>query len=257
MREFVIRDFDTLGKAAFESYSALGENPWFRGQENVDWPLIPAIYRRSDASAEPSIYQQFRLHSRFRHGKFPEVSNRAAWLALMQHYGLPTRLLDWSASVLVAAYFATENSDSPCDSVIWALARHALNKAQTSKAEIYTEHDDVVTKAADAAFAGLSADGGILAVAIEAVDMRMFTQQGFFTLHSSNVPLEQLPESSNFLTRIRVPRDLKRPLRELLHFLGINASTVFPDLQHLATWIRGQDWLKSMPRAARDHSGSA
>jgi len=53
--------------------------------------------------------------------KAPKLSQIVDWLALMQHYGTPTRFLDWSYSGSVAAYFAVEGENKGCGHAIWAL----------------------------------------------------------------------------------------------------------------------------------------
>jgi hypothetical protein len=51
----------------------------------------------------------------------PNIDDDLEWLSIMQHYGAPTRLLDWSYSVFVALYFALENAEEKKDSALWAI----------------------------------------------------------------------------------------------------------------------------------------
>ncbi len=81
---------------------------------------------------EVNLNARFRLTAKTRRGEVPSNSDPLGWLFLMQHYRLPTRLLDWSQSPLVALYFALGKPDDR-DAVLWALSPTQLNilEAQT------------------------------------------------------------------------------------------------------------------------------
>ncbi|MDR1564667.1 MAG: FRG domain-containing protein [Oscillospiraceae bacterium] len=90
---------------------------WYRGHGVADWPLIPGIQR---SLKEFDTLDKFYTHERYSTNNFqsyassflqnkPAMDDFSAWLTIMQHYGLHTRLLDWSRSPLYALYFATQN----------------------------------------------------------------------------------------------------------------------------------------------------
>ena len=111
---------------------------WYRGQSKSTWELNPKIFRFGH-STEYLIREENHLFSDFR-GDYvnylPNISERDSWdvLCAMQHYGISTRLLDWSTELNVALYFAIKNAKKidqqkpetwPC---IWVLNPYRLNE---------------------------------------------------------------------------------------------------------------------------------
>ena len=110
---------------------------WFRGVSDSAYSLVPKAYRNSKVvDGKDFLERQEQLMlSRFRQRAMPylptsrsELSN-AALLVHMQHYGAPTRLLDWTENLLVAAYFSVSNKalDEGKNPAIWALRPAAWN----------------------------------------------------------------------------------------------------------------------------------
>lgn len=107
----------------------------FRGQSYA-WPLKPSMERNIDPSLvrlsiiEKQLIREFKGYAQHYTVNTPGEQEELEWLALMQHYGAPTRLLDWSLSPYVAAFFALEQPPQGKPPVIWAINRdHLLSEA--------------------------------------------------------------------------------------------------------------------------------
>ncbi|MEP7342510.1 MAG: FRG domain-containing protein, partial [Acidobacteriota bacterium] len=111
---------------------------FFRGQVNHDrfWRLEPSLFRqlknrKDDLPRSFEIEQDARkefesqVHLHMNPSALPDPGDWLGWWALMQHYGAPTRLLNWTASPYVAAYFAVESGDDT-DGLMWVLNDWAL-----------------------------------------------------------------------------------------------------------------------------------
>ncbi len=106
-----------------------GNRKWiFRGQKSAAWDLKTSLERalkRFDRRGEPisklegGLLRQFQRRAHHYLPQFPPNNAWVEWLALMQHHGAPTRLMDWTYSFFVAAYFAIEEAETRC--AIWAL----------------------------------------------------------------------------------------------------------------------------------------
>jgi FRG domain-containing protein len=106
---------------------------WFRGLPNATWPLVPGIFRQSEYEyiEETSMFHVFQLRLSEHRRTYQSTFD---WLCLMQHYDLPTRLLDWTESVLVALFFAVNDKRQiDIDGRLWVLNAQRLNAQTTIK----------------------------------------------------------------------------------------------------------------------------
>jgi hypothetical protein len=106
MKEVFV-DLDKLKEISKE----MGNNVLYRGHSSADYKLLPTIGRRDFGTANPDevekvIFERFKLQSQkyFRN----HVGNDLDWLIMARHYGLHTRLLDWTRNIYVALYFSLQ-----------------------------------------------------------------------------------------------------------------------------------------------------
>ncbi len=196
------------------------------------WDLIPGVYRYNrDRLYEQNVCSDFITKAPARYPKScPSLGDAASWLILMQHYRLPTRLLDWTESPLVALYFAV--SKHKCfPGALWALNPYRLN----CPPQILNPQSGRIQPIFKAAYAPVTeCTHKIVAVMAPHEDLRVLVQQSAFTVHGLTGPLNKLENNANFLAKIEIPSEQKPKFKEYLKNLGIRISSLFPDLEHLA-----------------------
>jgi FRG domain len=237
-------DIATFTSAIVSASRQFGDTrPWWRGQRNVDWTLSAGLYRKGIERKEINLNARFRLMAKARRGDCPSSSDPLGWLFLMQHYRLPTRLLDWSQSPLVALFFALEEPDDT-DAAVWALSPTRLNLVEAATESICMPGSATLGHLGTQAFrpGSDSRDERILSVLTEEADVRHMVQQSAFTIHGRLEPLEMRSDCEQFLMRIRIPFAFKRGLRQVLALYGINKSSLFPDLENLASELSQLDF---------------
>lgn len=219
---------------------------WWRGHAAIlDWRLLPTVYR--DGFADPTRHEK-NLSVRFvagagsRHAHLPEQGNWDEWLVLMQHYGLPTRLLDWTESVLVALYFVVRDHPSE-DGRLFALHPFRLNEKESGLNMTFSPGHQQVAELFAPPFRNIAPNPKTIAAFIPLEkDMRMLVQQSSFTVHGPALSIDGLAYRDDILIQWDVPSSAKNGLMVGLSALGINESTLFPDLEHLAKYISGQNY---------------
>ena len=212
---------------------------WWRGQSKSGWELLPSVYRENRNQVyEKNITAGFISKAPARYAKdCPSLADAASWLILMQHYGLPTRLLDWTESPLVALFFAVLEHDC-VPGALWVLYPYKLNEDSIDsigREEILNPQIDRIQPIFKASYASMTENTNkTVAVMAPHTDLRVLVQQSAFTVHGSRTALNKLQNKDEFLLKIEIPAEQKPGFRTYLRDLGINISSLFPDLEHLA-----------------------
>jgi hypothetical protein len=245
MKPTIVTNIAELIDAAERVFTTTGSRWWFRGQRNAEWNLLPSVKRGTSKQEERFMTNLFYTGAQSRYPSCPLSDDYGAWLALMQHYGLPTRLLDWTHSLLVAAYFATKYSfdmdqaDELTDSAIWLLDPLKLNESQGYEPVFPPLNARAVEPLVKPALKG--GDAGkfsVLAVVPIESDVKMFAQQGAFTVHVTDEPLNLIAGHEEWLKKLVVPVQSVPRMALELDVLGMRLSGLFPDLYHLAREIK-------------------
>jgi hypothetical protein len=219
MREIIVKSFEEFHQAVM----AYGKTTVvYRGVRKSSYELVPKIGRIKflNKSAIPkqqekSIFELFKMRAL----PFLERSceNQWDWLALAQHHGLPTRLLDWTFNPLVAAYFAVEKEYSG-DSAIYAF--------QIGKPlDLDANRDPFEVKE-------------VSRFNPRHITQRIMVQQGIFTIH----PNPAVPIDSEKLEKYIIVQSLRRKLKFICYRYGITQVSMFPGLDGLASHI---EWLRT------------
>lgn len=215
-----------------------GQPIWYRGQTSIAWNLQPTIARaKGGITAERALITRFKQNALALLSERPE--NEWEWLFVMRHYGVPTRLLDWSESPLVALYFATHHDDT-VDGVVWCLLPIELNKAANIKPGHPTEipgfgDDSVLDNYLPSSLGRETSSNMYPAAAIAPRNTpRMQAQFGVFTItHREQTPLEGVGDARH-LWRLMVPAKAKKGIVAELERLNVTTLSLFPELDHVA-----------------------
>lgn len=221
----------------------------FRGLSDADYRLETTLIRLGGdfANLERHLLRNFKKYARC---NVVEQDSVWHWLAVAQHYGLPTRLLDWTYSPYVALHFATANIDRfPVDGVIWAvnyLKAHQLlpqrlrDKLDEEGANVFTVEMLSDTLSSLAEFGNLENYDYSLFFEPPSIDDRIVNQYAFFSVmpRAENVLDHWLNQHPEIWRRIIIPAQLKWEIRDKLDQANMTERVLFPGLDGLSHWLK-------------------
>ena len=244
IQETEITDIGSLLAAARKALPGFGKAQYiFRGHADSSWQLVPSVYRDYDRRGEKNLAGRFRIAAPTRHSRGPGLTDEPGWMSLMQHFRLPTRLLDWTGSLLTAAYFAVAHEAKLGPAAIWALFPNKLNEASSHSTGVhFLLHGPEAGPLIAAAFSGSACADDVLAVLPVEIDVRMTVQMSSFTLHTTAEPLEKRGGAEKYLlAKFVIPEVARSAFADELWMLGARRSVLFPDLANLAQELTSDD----------------
>ncbi|MDQ9091260.1 FRG domain-containing protein [Pseudoalteromonas haloplanktis] len=223
-----------------------GRQIWFRGQAQSDWKLLPFYMRKDNMPSESTLLKKFKQSAAMLINTNAIPNSDFDWLFLMQHYGVPTRLLDWSESPLVALYFAVENfkHHEDQDAALWFLFPTDLNRnagIKHRKEEDYIPaFEDIELETYSIASLKNNPNTELLPVATIATrnNARIQAQHGVFTIHHlEDIPIEDIGNHEHAI-KIIIPSDSKENIKKQLELLGYTKFQLFPELASIGDIIK-------------------
>ncbi len=221
----------------------------FRGQENTDYLLTPSIYRDNFIESENKYYEKIKL----REPKEFLSNNIFDHIVTMQHYGLPTRLLDLTYNPLVALYFACSNSFSK-NSVVYCFNRDTVNPYNSEDVKIVASIIETGTIDKSKVYEQIGHKYNKSEIQIDEIyiknqyveasyhNERIKRQQGAFILFGADLkePYKCNSIEEDIEHNIFIPSYAKKNILDELELLGFNEGYIFPEFEHQLNYIKSR-----------------
>lgn len=212
-----------------------------RGQQ-LDKPLLPSGMRTDEEGNR--IYSKTQLEQfviNFKSSSYQyientsDINNNHEWLVYAQHFGIPTRLLDFTFSPLTSLLFALENTFQfdviSNDAVIWFLNPTELNKMSASRTEIIniSENQDI----------DLNAKELPVVISSKMINYRVNAQKGCFVyFQNDSKALEQNEHSNAYLRKVIIPANKRKAILVSLYKIGYRFINLYPELDSIAKDVK-------------------
>ena len=225
----------------------------YRGLQDSNYNLSTALNRLGESHLEKHLLRNFKKYAQMT-GENKSIWN---WLALAQHHGLPTRLLDWTYSPLIALHFTCSNFMSfEKDGAIFAvnyvdtkpyLPKKLADIIEEEGSHVFTA--DMLDRGAKSLLELQQLKPAPFPVFFEppSISERFVNQYALFSMLSNpNIILSDwLPQANVRSFKIIIPAHLKWEIRDKLDQSNINERVLFPGLDGLARWLKRHYWDKS------------
>ncbi len=220
----------------------------FRGVSRINDALRNGLARVADKPVEQHLLRNFRKYAEDRpEARFDSIWH---WLALAQHHGLPTRLLDWTYSPLVALHFVTEALDAAReDGVVWCvdyvkaktLLPERLQQALTKECcDVFTPELLASAVGSLDELAALSDAPSLVFLEPPSLDQRIVAQYALFSfLTRADAEMTSwIEQYGELCRRVIIPARVKAEIRDKLDQANITERVLYPGLDGLCRWLR-------------------
>jgi hypothetical protein len=219
-----------------------GQLAWFRGHSDARWQLLPSLARNTKhLKAEIDLIVKFKQNSALLLSQLPQTEWQ--WITIMQHHGVPTRLLDWTENPLIALYFAVIAHPNK-DGALWMLFPHRLNESSNIRPnypKYIPSFDDDLLKTYTPTGLATETTSRLRPIAVIGPrnTTRMQAQLGVFTVaHRDPTPIEAIDGGAH-VRKYVVPGKAKQTIVSELALLGIGRFQLFPELQSIGENLKG------------------
>ena len=207
----------------------------FRGHRCPEWELETSLERASrrrhvnEREYEEQIVQEFRRHAHSYLSYLPKETDTLEWLALMQHYGAPTRFLDFTRSFWIALFFAFEDAESDCSVV-------ALDP--TSLGDKHGKNFNSLLR--ENIEQGKHSNNSLYEDVPFYTNERLAIQKGtfVFSLNLDRTFHDLLIQNQKVVTQRIVPDRLFPQIREKLNSFNCNSRVLFPGIDGYARYFK-------------------
>jgi len=243
-RLYVTTEVATLSDffAVFHSLLEPNKDFWFRGHPKIEYTLAPSALRYSDAASREralNLVADVQRYLEIKLPRPPQTTDRLGWMQVAQHYGLPTRLLDWTQNAAIALYFAS-SEDMDKDGLVVVLNPLDLNQWVDPKSpRIFDIQRDREIIEPYFKLNGKIRSGGKHSIAINPTwnNERIAIQQGVFTLHGAR-KFELDRDQASSLIMVPVLKEHKASLHSELERVGVGEMFIFPEPEHVCSHLK-------------------
>lgn len=212
---------------------------WFRGQGVSKYLLKPSLFRtKNGIEKEREVYYEYK---RLAAGIGLNRDNEWETLIDMQHYGVPTRLLDWTSNLGIALYFACTSSINDNHMSLYIMNPLELNSLSGKKGIPILPNDAMGLSYIDNYVDKIPFPARYpIAVKCDNINSRVKAQSGMFTIHGDEDNEEEIDiitailDKKSSIYKIEICPEAYDSIKEYLDITGIKDYTIFPDIQGIA-----------------------